>query len=99
MPQSQESPLDRSTPARLQQRGNSQRGGCKMTDASPLAEDFAPGRPIVFRNGIVITVDTPGVILGGDVLIKGDTITAVGTTLPVPEGTVEIDASGGILMP
>ena len=30
-----------------------------MTDASPHAEDFAPGRPIVFRNGIVITVDTP----------------------------------------
>ena len=70
-----------------------------MTDASPQAEDFAPGRPIVFRNGIVITVDTPGVILDGDVLITGDTITAVGTALPVPEGTVEIDASGGILMP
>ena len=29
-----------------------------MTDANPHAEDFAPGRPIVFRNGIVITVDT-----------------------------------------
>src|SRR3954454_249121 len=70
-----------------------------MTDTSPHAEDFAPGRSIVFRNGIVITVDTPGVILGGDVLITGDTITAVGEALPVPEGAVEIDASGGILMP
>ena len=70
-----------------------------MTDASPHAEDFAPGRPIVFRNGIVITVDKPGVILDGDVLITGDTITAVGKHLPVPEGTVEIDASAGILMP
>ena len=70
-----------------------------MTDTSPHPEDFAPGRPIVFRNGIVITVDTPGVILDGDVLITGDTITAVGQGLPVPEGTVEIDASGGILMP
>ena len=36
-----------------------------MTDTSPRAEDFVPGRPIVFRNGIVITVDTAGVILGG----------------------------------
>ena len=44
-----------------------------MTDTSPQVEDFAPGRPIVFRNGIVITVDSPDVILGGDVLITGDT--------------------------
>jgi len=70
-----------------------------MASTSPHVEDFAPGRPIVFRNGIVITVDTPGVILGGDVLITGDTITAVGKALPVPEGTVEIDAGAGILMP
>ena len=37
-----------------------------MTDAGPHAEDFVPGRPIVFRNGIVITVDTGGVILDGE---------------------------------
>jgi 5-methylthioadenosine/S-adenosylhomocysteine deaminase len=70
-----------------------------MTDTSTGPEDFAPGRPIVFRNGIVITVDTPGVLLGGDVLITNDTITAVGKDLPVPDDTVEIDASAGILMP
>src|SRR6478736_3180368 len=70
-----------------------------MTDTIPQPDDFAPGRPVVSRNGIVITVDTPGVLLDGDVLITGDTITAVGKDLPVHEGTVEIDASAVILMP
>jgi 5-methylthioadenosine/S-adenosylhomocysteine deaminase len=62
-------------------------------------DQFAEGRPVVFRNGIIITVDTPGVLRDADVLITGDTITAVGPQLDVPEGTLEIDASGGILMP
>jgi cytosine/adenosine deaminase-related metal-dependent hydrolase len=57
------------------------------------------GRPVVFRNATVLTMDGAGVIEGGDVLVTGDTITAVGQALIVPEGSVEIDASGGILMP
>lgn len=65
----------------------------------PHPEDFSAGRPVVFRNATVITVDTQGVILGGDVHIADDKIVAVGVGLVVPEGTVEIDASGGILMP
>jgi cytosine/adenosine deaminase-related metal-dependent hydrolase len=63
------------------------------------APDFASGRPIVFRNATVIKVDTAGIILNGDVLITGDTITEVGSQLQVPEGTLEIDATGGILTP
>ena len=66
---------------------------------TPRADQFDGKRPVVFRNGIVITVDTPGVLRDADVLITGDTITAVGPKLSVPEGTLEIDASGGILMP
>ena len=38
-------------------------------------------------------------IEGGDVLVVGDTIAEVGTRLAVPDGTVEVDAAGGILMP
>ncbi len=64
----------------------------------PRPEDFAEGRPVVFRNAIVIPVDAP-VILDGDVLIKGETIEAVRPKLQVPEGTLEIDAKGGILVP
>lgn len=67
--------------------------------ATPRAADFTPGRPVVFRNAIVVTVDTPGVIWDGDVLVTGSTIAAVGTNLDVPDGTLEIDASGGILTP
>ncbi|MGH3373833.1 MAG: amidohydrolase family protein [Actinoallomurus sp.] len=44
-------------------------------------------------------MDEAGVIEGGDVLVRGTTIAEVGRGLAVPDGTVEIDASGGILMP
>ena len=57
------------------------------------------GRPVVFRHATVLTMDSTGVIEDGDVLVTGRDITAVGTNLPVPEGTVEVDATGGILMP
>ena len=66
---------------------------------TPKAGDFSKDRPVVFRNAIVITVDTPGVIWDGDVLVTGQTIAAVGPKLEVPEGTLEIDAKGGILTP
>lgn len=68
-------------------------------DPAPRPADFAPDRPIVFRNGIVITVESAGVLPDADVLIAGDSIVAVGPSLDVPEGTLEIDARGGILMP
>lgn len=57
------------------------------------------GRPLVFRNAMVLTMDGAGVIDGGEVLVIGDTIAAVGHNLPVPDGAIEIDAQGGILMP
>jgi 5-methylthioadenosine/S-adenosylhomocysteine deaminase len=71
-----------------------------MPNAANLRpEDFAAGRPIVFRNGIVITVDSQGVLENADVLIIDDVIAGVGRQLEVPDGTLEIDASGGIVMP
>ncbi|MEU4672792.1 amidohydrolase family protein [Amycolatopsis sp. NPDC023774] len=58
------------------------------------------GRPVVLRGGTVLTVDaTRRVLPGHDVLVTGDKITAVGPQLAVPEGTVEIDATVGIVMP
>ena len=57
------------------------------------------GRPLVFRNAMVLTMDGAGVINGGEVLVIGDTIAAVGHNLSVPDGAIEIDAQGGILMP
>jgi 5-methylthioadenosine/S-adenosylhomocysteine deaminase len=68
--------------------------------ASPTAADLTPGRPVVFRNATVLTMDDAHTVLpAADVLISGDSIAAVGPGLEVPEGTAEIDATGGILMP
>jgi 5-methylthioadenosine/S-adenosylhomocysteine deaminase len=57
------------------------------------------GRPLVFRDATVLTMDSAGVLEHADVLVIGTTITAVGPRLDVPDGTVEIDAAGGIVMP
>jgi 5-methylthioadenosine/S-adenosylhomocysteine deaminase len=67
---------------------------------APVADDFTPGRPVVFRNATILTIDPSiGVVSGGDVLVENGRIAAVGRQLTVPDGTVEIDASDGILMP
>jgi cytosine/adenosine deaminase-related metal-dependent hydrolase len=62
--------------------------------------DFEAGRPIVLRGGTVLVMDDARSLLpGADVLISGDTVIAVGPRLAVPDGTIEIDASDGIIMP
>ena len=67
---------------------------------APVADDFSLGRPVVFRNATVLTIDPAiGMLRGGDVLVDGNHIAAVGKQLTVPDGTEEIDASDGILMP
>lgn len=67
-----------------------------MTD-SPLPE---PGQPIIFRHGIVLTMDDHHTVLpDGDVLVIDGKIAAVGVRIPAPEDAFEIDARGGILMP
>ncbi|MEU8041455.1 amidohydrolase family protein [Streptosporangium sp. NPDC049078] len=61
---------------------------------------FEPGRPVVLRGGTVLPMDDGRrVLTGTDVLVVGDRIAAVGPELPVPEGTAEIDATDGIVMP
>ncbi|GIH20750.1 amidohydrolase family protein [Rugosimonospora africana] len=60
----------------------------------------ATHRPVVFRNGLVLTMDDAHTVLpGADVLVVGERIAEVGTDLEAPDGALEIDASGGILMP
>src|SRR5690242_8898643 len=55
---------------------------------------------VVFRSGTVLTMDDAGTVLtDADVLVTGDRIAAVGAGLEVPEGTEEIDARGGIVLP
>src|SRR5207245_3753524 len=51
-------------------------------------------------NATVLTIDPSiGMIEGGDVLVVDNSIAAVGRQLVVPDGTVEIDGTDGILMP
>jgi 5-methylthioadenosine/S-adenosylhomocysteine deaminase len=69
-------------------------------ESAATVEQLGQGRPVVFRGATVLTVDSAaGTIENGDVLVIGDKIEAVGQGLEVPEGAVEIDAAGGILMP
>ena len=79
-----------------------------MTSATPSARpsahlseaDLAAAPAVVLRGGTVLTMDPQRSVLeGADVLVVGQRIEAIGPALPVPEGTVEIDASGGIVMP
>jgi cytosine/adenosine deaminase-related metal-dependent hydrolase len=66
-----------------------------MSDAPPVS-----GRPLVFRGGTVLTMDDASTVLtDADVLVVDDRIAGVGPRLTVPEGTQEIDATGGIVMP
>jgi cytosine/adenosine deaminase-related metal-dependent hydrolase len=57
------------------------------------------GRPVVFRNATVLTMDATGVLEDADVLVTGERIAEVGRRLAAPDGAVEVDGSGGILMP
>ena len=58
------------------------------------------GQPIVFRNGIVLTMDDSSTVIpNGDVLVVDGKIAEVGVGLSVPDNTFEIDAKGGIIMP
>ncbi|MHA4947229.1 amidohydrolase family protein [Micromonospora sp. SD19] len=60
----------------------------------------ATDRPVVFRNGLVLTMDDAHTVLpGADVLVVGDRIAQVGVGLTAPDDALEIDATGGILMP
>ncbi|WP_214368764.1 amidohydrolase family protein [Pseudonocardia sp. H11422] len=63
-------------------------------------KEFDAGRPVVLRGGTVLTMDDAKQVLPGcDVLVVDDRIAAIGPDLTGPEGTVEIDASDGIVMP
>jgi cytosine/adenosine deaminase-related metal-dependent hydrolase len=63
-------------------------------------DQFQAGRPVVLRNGTVLTMDDGHRVLGGaDVLVVGEWIAEVGPKLSVPDGAIEIDATGGIVMP
>lgn len=67
---------------------------------SAQGESLEKGRPLIFRNGMVLTMDGSHRVLNdSDVLVVDGVITGIGTKLPVPDGALEIDARGGIVMP
>src|SRR5437763_2307697 len=62
--------------------------------------DPQAGQPVVLRNGTVLTMDEGHRVLrGADVLVIGERIAEVGPNLAVPDGTTQIDATNGIVMP
>ncbi|HWM07233.1 MAG TPA: amidohydrolase family protein [Actinophytocola sp.] len=59
-----------------------------------------PGRPVLLRGGTVLPMDeSRSVLTRTDVLVLDDRIAEVGRDLVAPEGSVEIDATDGIVMP
>jgi cytosine/adenosine deaminase-related metal-dependent hydrolase len=69
-------------------------------DVNSKGESLEHGRPIVFRNGIVITMDNQHRVLkNSDVLVVDGVIKEIGPNLSAPEGALSIDAGGGIIMP
>ncbi|MBB2948331.1 cytosine/adenosine deaminase-related metal-dependent hydrolase [Actinoplanes lutulentus] len=57
-------------------------------------------RPVIFRNGLVLTMDDAHTVLpGADVLVVDGRIAEIGHNLSAPDDAEEIDASGGIVMP
>jgi cytosine/adenosine deaminase-related metal-dependent hydrolase len=69
-------------------------------DVNSKGESLEHGRPIVFRNGIVITMDNQHRVLKDcDVLVVDGVIKEIGPNLSAPDGALSIDASGGLIMP
>jgi 5-methylthioadenosine/S-adenosylhomocysteine deaminase len=67
---------------------------------SSSGQSLEPGRPIVFRHGLVLTEDDAHRILpDGDVLIVDGVIREVGVNVAAPSDALEVDARGGIVMP
>ncbi len=67
-----------------------------LAAAPVLAQGTAP--VTVVRNATILTV-TNGTIDKGSILIRNGRIAAVGPSVDVPRGAVEIDASGSYVMP
>src|SRR5215471_3783931 len=55
-------------------------------------------RRTLIKSGYVVTMDRAGEIPGGDVLIEGEKIVAVGKTIEAPDADV-VDASQMIVLP
>jgi cytosine/adenosine deaminase-related metal-dependent hydrolase len=75
-----------------------------MTTATPSNQGSTTsdqqGRPVVLRNGTVLTMDDGHHVLhDADVLVVGEQIAGVGPKLEAPAEAIEIDATGGIVMP
>lgn len=71
-----------------------------MTIEASTPQDFTPGRPVLFRNATVLSMDPAiGLLEGGDVLVRGERIDQVGRELQAPDDAVVVDCTGGILMP
>ncbi|HSN03008.1 MAG TPA: hypothetical protein VLS91_05950, partial [Acidimicrobiales bacterium] len=67
---------------------------------STSGESLEHGRSIVFRNGIVLTMDDARrVIKNCDVLVVGGEIKEIGPNIQAPADALSIDSSGGIIMP
>ena len=77
-----------------------QQTGVNAGMAQILRTAHANSRPIVLRDGIVLSMDRQvGDFMRGDVLLKGQKILSVGPKLAAPANAVMVNAAGMIVMP
>ncbi|AXK31871.1 amidohydrolase [Streptomyces armeniacus] len=71
-----------------------------MTPEEPRPGDLTPGRPLLFRDATVLSMDPAiGLLDRGDVLVRGELIEQVGRGLRAPDDAAVVDCAGGLLMP
>lgn len=67
---------------------------------STSGESLEHGRSIVFRNGIVLTMDDARRVMKNcDVIVVGGEIKEIGPNIQAPVDALSIDASNGIILP
>ena len=75
-----------------------------MVSAAPVATSATgaaatPSRPIVLHAAHLLEIDTGRLLSPGEVLVDGETIAAVGTTVKHPDGAALVDLGDTTLLP
>ncbi len=72
---------------------------CASLSAAPLAAQRAPSPPIILHAARLLEIETGNMLQPGEILVAGERIQAVGTTVDHPQGAQVIDLGNTTLLP